>query len=80
LRHRIKNPIEIDTPTSETDYFKYIKMNSVDEFLDNIEREIVVEALERSQNNKTKAADLLGISFRSFRYKLQKYNLADKDR
>jgi two-component system response regulator PilR (NtrC family) len=32
-------------------------------------------ALESTNGNKTEAAKLLGMTFRSFRYKLTKYNL-----
>ncbi len=40
-----------------------------------LEIELIHQALERSGGNKTKAAELLGLSFRSFRYRLQKYGL-----
>jgi transcriptional regulator with PAS, ATPase and Fis domain len=79
LRYRLDKHIEIDAATSEYDYFKNLGLNSIDEFLDNIEKEIIFLALERSGYNKMQASDLLGISFRSFRYKLEKYNLADQD-
>ncbi|MDG2046892.1 MAG: sigma-54 dependent transcriptional regulator [Halioglobus sp.] len=44
-------------------------------YLENIEREIIREALEASRWNKTAAAKLLGISFRSLRYKQKKLGL-----
>jgi two-component system response regulator PilR (NtrC family) len=40
-----------------------------------IEREYIQEALRRAGGVKVKAADLLGMSFRSFRYYMKKYNL-----
>ncbi|HXH07901.1 MAG TPA: sigma-54 dependent transcriptional regulator [Vicinamibacterales bacterium] len=40
-----------------------------------IEREYIAEALRRAGGVKTRAADLLGMSFRSFRYYMKKYNL-----
>ena len=40
-----------------------------------IEREFIAEALRQSGGVKVKAADLLGMSFRSFRYYTKKYNL-----
>jgi DNA-binding NtrC family response regulator len=79
LRYRLEKLIEIHAPTLEYDYFKNLELNSIDEFLDNIEKEIIFLALERSGNNKMQASDLLGITFRSFRYKLQKYDFDDKD-
>jgi two-component system response regulator PilR (NtrC family) len=40
-----------------------------------IEREYIAEALKKSGGVKSRAADLLGMSFRSFRYYMKKYNL-----
>jgi two-component system, NtrC family, response regulator PilR len=40
-----------------------------------IEREYIAEALRRAGGVKGRAADLLGMSFRSFRYYMKKYNL-----
>jgi two-component system, NtrC family, response regulator PilR len=45
----------------------------LEEHLARIEKQALREALERAGNNKTAAARLLGMSFRSFRYKLDKY-------
>jgi two-component system response regulator PilR (NtrC family) len=40
-----------------------------------IERDYIAQALERAGGVQTKAAELLGMSFRSFRYYVKKYNL-----
>ena len=40
-----------------------------------LEREYLAEALRRADGVKMRAADLLGMSFRSFRYYAKKYNL-----
>jgi len=40
-----------------------------------IERGYIAQALERANGVQVKAADLLGMSFRSFRYYVKKYNL-----
>jgi two-component system response regulator PilR (NtrC family) len=40
-----------------------------------IEREYIAEALRRAGGVKSRAAELLGMSFRSFRYYMKKYNL-----
>jgi two-component system response regulator PilR (NtrC family) len=44
-------------------------------FLENIEREVISAALEKCRWNKTAAAKLLGISFRSLRYRQKKLGL-----
>ncbi len=49
----------------------------LDAYLENIEREVLTRALEQSRWNKTAAAKLLGISFRSLRYRLKKLELDD---
>jgi two-component system NtrC family response regulator len=41
--------------------------------LDDLEKKLIMEAMEKAQDNQTKAADLLGISERMLRYKLKKY-------
>jgi two-component system response regulator PilR (NtrC family) len=41
----------------------------------NIEREYLAQALQNAGGVKVKAAEMLGMSFRSFRYYMKKYNL-----
>ena len=45
----------------------------LDEHLGEIEREILFTALEQTDGVRKRAADLLGMTFRSFRYRLAKY-------
>jgi two-component system response regulator PilR (NtrC family) len=47
----------------------------LDVVLASMERHYFELALERTQGNKTRAASLLGMSFRSFRYRLAKCGL-----
>ena len=51
---------------------------ALDTYLNDIERQSIMDALEKTRWNKTKAAKLLGISFRALRYRLQKLDL-DKE-
>ena len=44
-------------------------------YVANIERTLLQNALDRSNGVQTKAADLLGISYRSFRHLMKKYEL-----
>jgi two-component system response regulator PilR (NtrC family) len=46
----------------------------LEETLDRIERRYIQLALERTEGVQTRAAELLKVSFRQFRYKLQKHN------
>lgn len=43
--------------------------------VDDLEKRLIIEAMEKTQDNQTKAAELLGISERMLRYKLKKYAL-----
>ena len=43
--------------------------------MDDVERTYIEEAIEKADGNLTKAAKLLGITFRSIRYKVKKYDL-----
>ncbi len=40
--------------------------------LEHLERDTIIKALEQSRYNKTAAAELLGVSYRALRYKIQK--------
>lgn len=48
---------------------------SLDSYLENIEKSVIVDALETTRWNKTAAARKLGITFRALRYKLKKLGL-----
>lgn len=48
---------------------------SLDDIMAEIERSYLNKALECTSGNKNKASDLLGISFRSFRYRLDKLDI-----
>lgn len=50
-------------------------MGSLEDYLEKIEREAILLALEENKWNKTAAAKQLGLSFRSFRYRLKKLAL-----
>lgn len=48
---------------------------NLDELLSSVEKHWLILALEKSGGKKTKAAELLKMSFRSFRYRLSKYGM-----
>ena len=45
------------------------------DYLDQLEREAIQEALEKTRYNKTAAAKLLGITFRALRYRLERLGM-----
>jgi two-component system, NtrC family, response regulator PilR len=50
---------------------------NLDDVIGELERRFLVQALERTGGVRTSAAKLLGITFRSFRYRLAKYAMDD---
>ncbi|MDD1605251.1 MAG: sigma-54 dependent transcriptional regulator [Methylococcaceae bacterium] len=52
---------------------------SLEDYLEKIEKDMLTRALEENKWNKTAAAKQLGLSFRSFRYRLKRLNLDGKD-
>jgi two-component system response regulator PilR (NtrC family) len=49
--------------------------SSLDHRIEDIERAAILQALEQTRYNKTKAAKLLGISFRALRYRIKKLGI-----
>lgn len=66
-------PLAFNNPADSTDYDP--AMGSLEEYLEGIERKAIAIALEENKWNKTAAAKQLGLTFRSFRYRLKKLNL-----
>lgn len=69
------NRVHADAPlTAPADAFPDAGFD-LERHVQDIEREYIAEALRRAGGVKVKAAELLGMSFRSFRYYTKKYNL-----
>jgi len=63
-----KGSIDLDIPSEGIDLEKVVE---------EIERTLLLKALDRTRGIKKKAAELLHINFRSMRYRLEKYGLND---
>jgi two-component system response regulator PilR (NtrC family) len=61
-----KRPIDIEIPSEGIDLEKMVE---------DLERTLLVKALDKTKGIKKKAAELLHINFRSMRYRLEKYGL-----
>ena len=48
------------------------------EYLERIEKEAILEALEKTRYNRTAAARLLGITFRALRYRMERLGINDE--
>jgi two-component system response regulator PilR (NtrC family) len=71
---------DIQLPHSEENFSldgssNQLKQIGLDNYLAEIEKRIIVEALQNNRFNKTAAAKQLGISLRSFRYRLQRLDI-----
>ena len=62
-----------DLPFNENT--KKILSGPLRESVEELEKQLIVESMEKTQDNQTKAAEILGISERMLRYKLKKYGL-----
>ena len=47
----------------------------IQDYLDQVERSIIEQALQQTRYNRTQAAKLLGISFRSMRYRMERLDI-----
>jgi len=47
----------------------------LENYIDSLQRDAILKALDETDHNKTRAAELLGITFRAMRYKLKKFGI-----
>jgi two-component system response regulator PilR (NtrC family) len=67
----LRLPSAVTTPTAPPEAGTV----ALEPYLDTIEKETIIKALEQTRYNKTAAAKLLGITFRALRYRLKKLGL-----
>lgn len=81
------NPLSAQRPplsvpakdTHKSEASSYDESIPLDDYLNDIEREILLNTLDKHRWNRTLAAKALGISFRSLRYRLKKLGLDSGD-
>jgi DNA-binding NtrC family response regulator len=66
----VPDPVEVGSPDPP---------GTADLTMDEIERRAILNALEKTGGNRTRAAGLLGIGLRTLQRKLKEYRLAGKD-
>ena len=72
----INNTVGVSTQQEQTSQNIYSSNTTTTG--DSSERSRVLQALEQTRWNRTKAAELLGMTFRQLRYRIQKYSLDPK--
>jgi len=70
LPENIRYPLNKQQPEITYDLEKGLNLEKI---MDGLEKQLLFKALDKSKGNKTQAAELLNLSFRSFRYRLKKY-------
>jgi two-component system response regulator PilR (NtrC family) len=68
---QLKQGVGFDLPAAAED----LPNDGLEGQLEHIEREAIVKALEQTRYNKTKAAELLGMTFRQLRYRVKKLGI-----
>jgi two-component system response regulator PilR (NtrC family) len=68
---QLKQGVAFDLPAAGDD----LPTDGLEGQLEHIEREAIVKALEQTRYNKTKAAELLGMTFRQLRYRVKKLGI-----
>ncbi|MFA6302246.1 MAG: sigma-54 dependent transcriptional regulator [Legionella sp.] len=71
----IVSDLHLPKSTKTTVHQESKKPDNLNNYLDDQEKELILDALEKTKWNRTAAAKLLGISFRTLRYRLKKLGL-----
>ncbi|MEK7306471.1 MAG: sigma-54 dependent transcriptional regulator [Nitrospirota bacterium] len=75
LREYIQKPVILKDAFPQTIPDEGIDLEGI---MEGMERDMLVKALEKANWIKTRAAKLLHLDFRSFRYRLEKYGIKDR--
>ncbi|HET7198027.1 MAG TPA: sigma-54 dependent transcriptional regulator [Burkholderiales bacterium] len=68
------------TPSAAEGEAQAERSGALPDYLDNLERKAILEALGKTGFNRTAAAKLLGITFRQLRYRMQRLGIRDDSR
>lgn len=62
-------------PSEQAGEVGLANIDNLEDYLEELERKLIVQALEETRWNRTAAAERLGLSFRSMRYRLKKLGI-----
>lgn len=62
-----------------TEFTELGEKSPLPEYLDRVERQALLEALQHTNFNRTAAAKLLGLTFRTMRYRMERLGIKDSD-
>ena len=63
------------SPATEAGEASLAQIDNLEDYLEEIERKLIMQALEETRWNRTAAAQRLGLTFRSMRYRLKKLGI-----
>jgi two-component system response regulator PilR (NtrC family) len=72
-------PVEDKSPKLKDEAPSCVLPISLPDHMDNVERDLIQRALAKTNFNRTQAAELLGISFRQLRYRMQRLNIHEPE-
>lgn len=78
LPPQVKGCLKSEEETEGEEFELPAEGMNLEAYLDGIEKRFLLQSLERSGGVKKKAAELLGLTFRSFRYRLAKFGMDDE--
>jgi len=67
----------METPASAESNASLSQIDNLEDYLEETERNLLMQALEETRWNRTAAAERLGLTFRSLRYRLKKLGIGD---
>ncbi|MCU6432365.1 sigma-54 dependent transcriptional regulator [Undibacterium sp. Jales W-56] len=82
LPEAVKADAALGSPEFNTDISIFTEPElpcSLPDYLERIEKEVIRRALIKTRNNRTQAAELLGVSFRQLRYQIQKLKIHEPE-
>ena len=71
--------LRLAPPAEENDEPRSGATETLPDYLDNLERKAILDALSKTDFNRTAAARLLGITFRQLRYRMQRLGIREPD-
>ncbi|AWL27841.1 sigma-54-dependent Fis family transcriptional regulator [Acinetobacter defluvii] len=75
----VEAPLNSESLSNTQESSNQIPSEGLEQFLEKVEKEVLLNALNQTHWNRTLAAKKLGMTFRSLRYRLKKFGLDSED-
>lgn len=77
-QHIVPDDLQLSATTSERELSSPADIGDkypLQDYLDQVEKAVILEALEKTRFNRTQAARILGVTFRSMRYRMERLGI-----